>query len=350
MAQTFAHEAVAKWFFLLLATGVVYLFWRVLEPFAMVLLTAGIAAVLATPLERRLRKVLRHPHLSSFVVTLFVFCIIVGPLAIAAVVMVDQALDLARVTVGNPQWVANFRLAEHPAFALLPRMVRDSVLSLDLAATLREMASWASSNVGAFFSSGVELVYKTFLFFICLYFFLLERERIAKEVIALSPLKDSVDRTIAVRLVETVRGVVFGSLIVAVVQGILAAIGLTIFGVPGPLIWAACVVIAAQVPMLGTSTVMLPAVAYLFIIGDVPAAIGLLIWSACAVGLIDNVLQPYVVGGKTRMHALLILLSMLGGLQYFGPVGFIAGPTVLAAFLVMLELYKAGMLEKRGTA
>jgi predicted PurR-regulated permease PerM len=62
-----------------------------------------------------------------------------------------------------------------------------------------------------------------------------------------------------------------------------------------------------------------------------------------AVGLVDNILQPIIVGSRTRMHALLILLSMLGGLQAFGPIGFILGPTILAAFLVVVEIFQALM-------
>jgi predicted PurR-regulated permease PerM len=147
-------------------------------------------------------------------------------------------------------------------------------------------------------------------------------------------------------MIATVRGVVFGSLIIAMIQGVVAAVGLTLFGVPGALIWAGLVVIAAQVPMLGTSVIMLPAVGYLFLTGNTTQGIGLLVWSLVAVGLVDNILQPFIVGGRTRMHALLILLSMLGGLNVFGPIGFIFGPTILAAFLVMIELYRSGILEK----
>ena len=116
------------------------------------------------------------------------------------------------------------------------------------------------------------------------------------------------------------------------------------------MLWASMVVIAAQIPMIGTSVVMLPAVAYLFVVGDSGSGIGLLVWSVLVVSTVDNVLKPYVVGGKTRMHGLLILVSMLGGLQAFGPIGFILGPTILAAFLVVIELYKAGILDHKGKA
>lgn len=343
ITESQAH--IARWFFLLLATAVAALFWQVIAPYAITLVTAAIAAVVLSPVERRVRRVVRHPHLSAVIMVAFVLFLVVGPLATIAAVMVDQAFGIVSSTVANPDWVSGFRLEEQTAFRVLPEFVRTALASVDVVGVLRNVAQWATANLGAFLQGTTSFVLNTFIFFVALYYFLLDRERIAKEMTALSPLRDRVDHEIAMRMVETVRGVIFGSLIVAVVQGILAGIGLTIFGVPGALLWAALVVIAAQIPMLGTSIVMLPCVAYLFIVGEPGPAIGLLIWSVILVSTVDNMLKPYIVGGRTRMHGLLILVSMLGGLEAFGPIGFILGPTVLAAVLVVVELYKAGILE-----
>jgi len=343
------HTAsIAKWFFLLFATGVAILFWSVIRPYAIALVTAAIVAVILMPLDRHLRVHVRHPRLSALILMALVFFLLIGPLATVGVIIVQQALEIAGSTVANPSWVANFRLEELSLFQVLPTFVREQVVAVDFVGVLRNAAEWASANVGALFQSGASLVLNLFIFFVALFYFLVDREKIVKEMLILSPLRDSVDHEIATRMVETVRGVIFGSLIIAVVQGVLAGIGLTIFGVPGALLWASMVVVAAQIPMLGTAVVLLPAVAYLFIVGDSGAGIGLLVWSMVVVGTIDNVLKPYVVGGKTRMNGLLILVSMLGGLEAFGPIGFILGPTILAAFLVVIELYKAGILDKKG--
>ncbi|OGL95040.1 hypothetical protein A2348_04705 [Candidatus Uhrbacteria bacterium RIFOXYB12_FULL_58_10] len=345
-----SHTHIARWFFLLLATAVAALFWKVIAPYAITLVTAAIAAVVLAPLEKRVRRLVRHPHVSAVIMVAFMFFLVVGPLAALLAVMLDQAFDIVASTVANPDWVASFRLEEQAGFLLLPEFIRHGILSLDVVGLLRSVAQWATSNLGTFLQGTTVFILNAFIFFVSLYYFLLDRERISKEMLALSPLRDSVDHEIAVRMVGTVRGVIFGSLIIAVVQGILAGIGLTIFGVPGAFLWAALVVIAAQVPMLGTGIVMLPCVAYLFVVGESASAVGLLIWSLALVATVDNMLKPYVVGGRTRMHGLLILVSMLGGLEAFGPIGFILGPTILAAFLVVVELYKAGILENNKAA
>lgn len=342
----FSRDALARWFFLFLAFTIGFLFFHILQPFLITMITAGMVAVLVTPIERWLRHRLHHPRISTLIVLLGVFILVVGPLATAGIIMVRQGVDLTQWLVDNPSALQQITDGTHPFFSSLPESIRSAIGLLDISSLVQVISGWVKVHGADVFSSGAALVFKAFIFFVCLYFFLVDRDKIMREIMALSPLKDSVDRNIASRMVETVRGVVFGSLIIASIQGVLAAIGLTLFGVPGALIWAACVVIAAQIPMLGTSVVMFPAVAYLFLSGNVSAGFGLLLWSMLAVGLVDNLLQPFIVGGRTRMHALLILLSMLGGLEYFGPIGFILGPTVLAAFLVVLEMYKGGFLER----
>ncbi len=346
LQTSFDHQHIAKWFFLLLLVGVSILFWKVLEPFIIVLLTAVIVAILVTPLEQRIRRWTGHPKVSAMIMLLFVLAVVVIPLATIILLAADQAVQIVQDTLANPVWIQAFDLRSLPIINTLPDILLSQVAAINVGEALRNIALWMVRNIGTVFASSADIVFKTFIFFVSLYFFLVDREKIKAELIALSPLRVSVDKSIVNRMVATVRGVVFGSLIVAVVQGIVAGIGLTIFGVPGALIWAGLVVIAAQIPMLGTSMIMLPAVAYLFASGHVPQAVGLLIWALVCVGLIDNFIQPLIVGGRTRMHALLILLSMLGGLNAFGPIGFILGPTILAAFLVLLELYKSGILEQ----
>ncbi|MEK7665811.1 MAG: AI-2E family transporter [Patescibacteria group bacterium] len=333
-------------FFLLLTAGVAFLFWKIIAPFAMVLVTAGVLAIILAPLDDRLRRLVKHKRLSALIMALAVLLVLVVPLFLISIVMIQQATDIVQRSFGEDGWFRSIDLTTLPIISQLPEVVRSQINAIDLPQMLKGVAGFALENIAQLFASTARLVFNTFLFFIAFFYILVDRERIYHEVLTLSPLSDSVDKNIIHKIVQTARAVVLGSLIVALVQAIIATIGMTIFGVPGALIWGALVIVAAQVPMLGVGLVMIPAVVYLFIIGENGAGLGLLIWSLTAVGLVDNLLQPLLIQGKTRMHALLILISILGGLQLFGPIGLILGPTILAAFLVILELYKSGILEK----
>ncbi len=93
-------------------------------------------------------------------------------------------------------------------------------------------------------------------------------------------------------------------------------------------------------PSVGTALALTPAVIYLLITGNTGNAIGLAIWGALAVGMIDNFLGPKLVGSRTKLHPLLVLMSVLGGIQLFGFLGFLLGPIVMAIFVALVEIYR----------
>ena len=121
----------------------------------------------------------------------------------------------------------------------------------------------------------------------------------------------------------------------------IATIGFYIFGVPEPLLWGAFTVVAALVPTVGTSISLIPAVVYLAVTGNSGAAIGLTIWGVVAVGLIDNFLGPKLIGGSTKLHPVLVLIAIIGGIQLFGILGFLIGPIIMAIFIAMLEMFRS---------
>ncbi len=338
------YMTIEKWFFILLTTFVLYLFWAIIEPFSLVLIIAVVAAIILSPLDRKLSAFLKHKKLSAAIISVGTIILVFVPLVLVLLVMVRQASDVLQESLGDQGWLLRLQLLADPILLLFPQNVREILATYDPNQFATGVASWAVDNIGSFFASTTKLIINTFLFFIALYYFILERDNLYKEAVILSPFRDSIDHKILKRIIQTVRSVVFGILILAVIQGIFAAIGMSIFGVPGALIWGAATIVAALVPFVGSALILVPAVLYLFFTGSTGAAFGLLIWGAVVVGLADNFLGPYLIKGTTHMHTFLVLLAVLGGLQAFGYIGIIAGPTILAALLALLELYKSGIL------
>jgi predicted PurR-regulated permease PerM len=343
MKKVHSLPTFEQWFFLFAGGIILYLFWSLIEPFAVVLLTAGIAAVILAPVDRFILKFVKIQKLTSVILSFAVFALLFVPILVVLLIMAKQASEIIQL-LASTDWSQTSEIFNNKYFLMLPEVVKDQLASYDLNLIGRSIAEWAFENVGALFASTTKLILNTFIFFLALYYLLVDRNKIYKLALKLSPLRDSVDSTIAKRIVKTVRSVVFGILLLAIVQGIFAGIGMTIFGVPGSLLWGAVTIIAALVPFVGSSLVLVPAAIYLFITGSTSAAIGLLIWSAVVVGLADNILGPYLIKGTTHMHAFLVLISIFGGIQLFGAVGIIAGPTILAALLSMLELYQSGTI------
>ncbi len=167
-----------------------------------------------------------------------------------------------------------------------------------------------------------------------------------KEVLKdISPISSDHEDKLIDRIVAAVNGVVKGSFLVALAQGAIATIGFLIFGVPEPFLWGLFTVVAALVPTVGTALSLVPAIIYLLITGNTPQAIGLIIWGAAAVGLVDNFLGPKLIGTSTKLHPVLVLLSIIGGLQFFGILGFLIGPILLAIFVALTDMYRKDFKE-----
>jgi predicted PurR-regulated permease PerM len=119
----------------------------------------------------------------------------------------------------------------------------------------------------------------------------------------------------------------------------LVGVGFAIFGVPQPIFWGTVAAVMAMVPSVGTALVTIPAILYLAIVGQFLPAIGLLAWSLILVHSIDNFLGPILISRKATIHPFLIFLSVIGGLGFFGPIGFLLGPIVLSISLALLDIY-----------
>jgi predicted PurR-regulated permease PerM len=100
------------------------------------------------------------------------------------------------------------------------------------------------------------------------------------------------------------------------------------------------VFLLAAIPGLGASLIWLPAAAYLLFTGSTGMGIGLLIWGVLVVGMVDNILRPWVVGNDAKLPDLVILISIFGGIVSFGPIGIIIGPVIAALLDTILTIYK----------
>jgi predicted PurR-regulated permease PerM len=134
------------------------------------------------------------------------------------------------------------------------------------------------------------------------------------------------------------------------IQAVLATIGMTVVGIDRAVLLGGLVAIGAMIPGVGTGIVMIPVILFLFLSGSLVPAIALLIWSVVVVGLVDNFVGPQLMSRGNNMHPFIILLSVLGGLSLFGPIGFLVGPVVVTLFLVLLEIYNHYIVQEQSVA
>ena len=189
-----------------------------------------------------------------------------------------------------------------------------------------------------------------FIFIISLiasFYFFRDGKEFLQLIIKASPLPDHEDRIIFKRMAQAVRGVATGTLLVAMIQGVVVALGLAFAGFDRFVLWGTVAAVLAVIPGIGTGFVTFPAVFYLIYNGQLLFAVLLTVWSVFIVGLIDNILGPYLMTRGNPMHPFIILISVLGGLSLFGPVGFIVGPVIVTMFLVLLEIYSQYIVQEQ---
>lgn len=321
-------------FFLVLLVGVIVLTFFIFLPYLNVLVLAGVFAVLFRPLFWLLKRGVKSEAIAALLTLIIIVAVIATPLYFFGKQIVSEATGLY------------FSLRDGTGGELLDTLVQKLHLNIDFKLYIQQFLVWLVSHFGVVFSGIAQAIALIFVGLVALYYFLKDGTRIKRALIELSPLANSYDEDIFNRLHAAVNSVIRGSLVIAMIQGVLATLGFAIFGVPNPALWGSVTIIAALIPGIGTSLVLIPAIIYLFATGATGHAIGMLIWGALAVGTIDNFLGPRLVGRRIKIHELLILLSVLGGIALFGPIGFILGPLVLSLLVALLDIYKTLILQE----
>ncbi|MES2059606.1 MAG: AI-2E family transporter [Patescibacteria group bacterium] len=332
-------------YFILLAAAL-YVMFKIFEPYLFAIIIAAVFAVVFYPLHKRVRRSIpNHPGLAAFFTLAIVTVIIVIPIILYGIQLSDEVKNFYGYTFnsmqgtgflgGLTQSINNIISSFSPFGVHWP--------TFDIAETetyFFQTMVWVRDHFGDIFSGLTKFFFNALIFLFSLFYFLKDGDAIRKKIIEISPFPRDQDEFIFERLRMAVMSVVKGSMVVAIVQGFMTGLGFYIFGVPSALLWGGVTVIAALVPAVGTALVIVPGVLYLFFIGSTTNAIGMAIWGAIAINLIDNTLSPRLIGRGIKIHPLLVLLSALGGIGFFGPVGFIIGPIALSFLFTLFDIYK----------
>ncbi len=325
------------YFFAVLFLAAAALTFYLFRPYLPALLLAGVLAVMFKPIHRRASAAFGSEGWGAFITTLLVVIIIFTPLVFLGLQLLQEATGLYASLAEPSGGVVGGALSSWWQKYLAPLGV--PISDAGLREFLRQVLNWFIGNLGFLFASVTELILLVFLSVLGVFYFLRDGGRFKERTMSLVPLSKHYAELIFGRLEAMVNSVIRGSLVVAVIQGIATGVGFWIFGVPNPAFWGLVTVIAALVPTFGTSIITFPGALYLWFQGQSGQAVGLAIWAFAGVGLIDNFLAPQIMKHGTKLHPFLILLAVLGGIAWLGPIGFLAGPLILSFIFALLEIY-----------
>lgn len=326
------------YFFVVVFLAILGLNLTMLLPFIGSIVIALTLVTIFNPIYKRLKRFFKgRESWASFATVLIVILLIIIPtFFLGTLVIKESSVIYLMLKEGSGEaYINNLNNIVNTKLQFI-----SPDTSFDVKIIFEKIVNFFVHNLAGVFSGVTGAFFSLFLSLMALYYLLRDGDKFKKIIIGLSPLEDKYDDEIFNRLSQTVSSVVNGSLLVALVQGVLSGLGFLFFGIPNPAIWGAIAIISALIPMVGTALVVVPGVIYLFSIGSTGAALGLLFWGAVIVGGIDNFLRPKLFERGINIHPFFILISVLGGLEFFGAVGFLLGPLLLSLMFSFLDIYK----------
>lgn len=337
-------------FFLALLLFMFYEVLHILSPFFQPIFWAMILTFAFYPLHDRLRKgVGNRENLAAALTTCLIFLAFV-PLAIYIVLhLAEEALKLSHYAA---EAVRQGRLEQALADLRRTEWIQNIETRFDHWGALKEnLRIWAAQsanasggfiarNAGVITVNAFLTLLGTLLTLFLVFFFLRDGHRIYRYIYDITPMEETNKIMVFRQISDTFSAVLRGQLFTALAQASILGIVFWALGLPLPVFFAACTILAALIPFFGTPLVWLPFVGYLLLTQQYGKAAVLLALGVFVIGLVDNLLKPLLIGEKTKLPYMLLFLGILGGIRVYGFVGAFLAPAVISLFFVLIKIYR----------
>lgn len=331
-------------FFVALLALALYVSWLIFAPYVSALVLAGTLAFLFRSVYKYLLRLFRYPSVAALGTMILVIVIVFLPLGYFGARISGEATTLYSSLTSSGRF--DFGAALNSFLQTNFSGVQLPAVTVDFNAFMSQGLKWLLQNLVPLFSGVAQVFFGAFLSLIGLFYFLRDGESLGKWVLGLVPLERQYATRIMHEMGTVASSVVRGTLVIALIQGIVAGASFAVFNVPNPTFWGSLVMLSSLIPFVGPWLVVVPAIAYLFFIGETATGIGLVIWSVVAINLIGTMLVPLLMRRGSHMHPFVILLSVLGGIGLFGPIGFLIGPFVMVFLFSLLKIYPDLILKR----
>jgi predicted PurR-regulated permease PerM len=317
----------------------VYFIYLLFRPFLTPLAWAGIFAAFFYPRYKRLESRFGKTGAAS-ISTAAVTLIIVVPFVLIVLAFIQEATQTIAaidLTAGSSQGVERVQRA----WGWLQRQrFGQDLPNLDefIKRSAGQVGRTIANSVGVFFRNVAFIIVDLVVMLFALFFFFRDGEAIMRRIRRVLPFDASFREHRIAEAANLIRVSLSSGIAVALTQGAVGGITFALLGLGAPVFWGVVMAFFSLLP-LGAWIVWTPVAVWLIVTGEIARGITLIAVGAGVISLIDNVLRPILLSGRTQMNGLLVFISLLGGLAAFGLLGLVLGPIIMATTISFVDAY-----------
>jgi len=307
-----------------------------LRPILMAIFLGIVLAIIFLPVYKKLLKLIKSKDASAFIVCIFLIIIIVVPLWFLMPILINQSINIF-MSSQNIDFVT-------PLKTIFPSLFSSQQFSNEIGSILSSFTTKLTSSIMDGLSKiilnfpiiALELLVVFFVFF----YVMRDEEKIIEYLQSILPFPKEIEQRLFRSSKEVTLSVLYGVIVLGIVQGLVVGVGFFLFNVPNALFLTIVAVVAGILPIIGTTLVWGIVVVFMVINGSPLLPILGICFFGFLAYLIDHFFKPVFISRRTQFHSVIILLGMVGGIIVFGFFGFIIGPLILSYLLIVLEIYR----------
>lgn len=315
-------EELKKYVSIALFIVIVVMTFLIIKPFVLSIITAFILAYLIRPIEKMLSRTMPK-KLSAALAVFIIVIIILLPIAAITAGIVSQALQ----AISSVEFKAFLSQVSNSALF--------QNLNINAGALTDKGIQFLASSFGAITITIAEKIVGLFIIVLSMFYILVSWDSLAAKAKKYIPFRNK--EKVSKEISDITDSLIYGTFFVAIIEFIIAAVGLWLAGIEAFWLLATIVGISAFIPALGPGLVWVPALIYKIFQGEYVSAIILLAMGLIISVYIDTFVRANITGKKAKVHPFIILIGIFGGVALFGLVGFIIGPLILSYTLKLLE-------------
>ncbi len=320
---------------------ILYLAYLIIKPFVLPIITAALIAYVFYPLYVFINRRLKKKNLSALIMCIFVLVLVVLPFLFilnSLLREIPSAYNWVLDTLQNSVIWQRY---------VYEKLYNDFGVNFNIGDIIGSVSATLLKLIQGFLASLPSKILSITISAFFLFFFFRDGYGIIKRLAYYLPFNKKETTILFREIKKTADAVIYGQIITAVIQSILATLAYSIIGLNAPLFWGIITLMASLIPMIGPAFVYVP-LSIMIVVTSLSAGnmfgvvkgILLFVFGVGIISLVDNFVKPLVISDKVRIHPALVLLGVIGGLSAFGVIGILLGPLILVFLITIFNIYE----------